>query len=395
MSLFALRCGVQPYAWGSTTMMAERFGWPVTGEPQAELWIGAHPKLTSEVLRDGQWHSLVDAIATDPQTWLGSPAVARFGPTLPMLMKILAIAEPLSLQAHPSAAQAHAGFARENALGIDRLAPERSYRDDRAKPELICALTTMDTLCGFRSLDECRSLLDAAGGSIAGMGAQLASEADLPKVVGSLLTADSVRRRALVDELLGSLNRLPWVVGSLVRQLATGYPDDVGVVVSLLLNHVTLDPGEALFLPAGNMHAYLSGLGVEVMANSDNVLRGGLTPKHVDVPELLATLVPIAGPWAKAPSVTVDAVQRWTTPAAEVELSCIEVASIARPVTFEVSNGPTLFVVSDGAVVLTPTDGSAMEFGAGEAAYGMPGIKLSVRGYGKVWRSSVNFDAAP
>lgn len=395
MSLLVLRCGVQPYAWGSTTMMAERFGWPVTGEPQAELWIGAHPKLTSEVLVSGQWHSLIDAIAADPQTWLGSPAVGRFGPTLPMLMKVLAIAEPLSLQAHPSAAQAVAGFAREDALGIDRLDPERSYRDDRAKPELICALTTMDTLCGFRSLDECRSLLVAAGGSIAGFGVQLTCEADLPKVVGSLLTTDSVRQRALVDELLGSLNQLPWVVGSLIRQLATRYPDDVGVVVSLLLNHVKLEPGEALFLPAGNMHAYLSGLGVEVMANSDNVLRGGLTPKHVDVTELLATLVPIAGPWAKAPSVSTGGVEQWTTPAAEVDLARVEVASLAQTVTLPVSVGPTLFVVSDGTVVFTPTDGSAMEFGAGEAAYGMPGMNLSVSGFGTVWRSSVNFDAAP
>ena len=395
MSLYSLRCGVQPYAWGSSTLMAERFDWPVTGEPQAELWIGAHPKLTSEVLRNGHWVSLVDAISADPQTWLGSPAVARFGPTLPMLMKVLAIAEPLSLQAHPSPAQAVAGFAREDALGIDRLAPERSYRDDRAKPELICALTTMETLCGFRALDECRSLLAAAGPSIAALGAMLKSEDDLPQVVGSLLTADPVRQRVLVTELLGSLNQLPWVVGSLIRQLATRYPDDVGVVVSLLLNHVTLEPGEAIFLPAGNMHAYLSGLGIEVMANSDNVLRGGLTPKHVDVPELLSTLVPIAGPWAKAPSVSVGGVEQWTTPAAEVELTRADVASLTRPVTFQISTGPTLFVVSDGAVVLTPADGSAMEFGAGETAYGMPELNLSVSGFGTVWRSSVNFDAAP
>lgn len=393
-SLFALRCGVQPYAWGSTTLMAERFGWPVSSEPQAEMWIGAHSLLPSSVLVEGVWVSLPDAIAAAPERWLGPRVLSRFGPMLPMLMKILAIGQPLSLQAHPSPAQAAAGFAREEARGVDRLAPERSYRDERAKPELICALTAMDALCGFRDLEESATLLRSVGGTLGAMAGELMSSADLLRLVGSLLQSHVDTQRALVAELLEAANRLPWGVGSLVRQLAEQYPGDVGVVVALLLNHVTLAPGEALFLPAGNMHAYLSGLGVEVMANSDNVLRGGLTPKHVDIPALLETLVPVTGPWPKALFHSRNGVTRWTTDAAEVELACITAASLSHGVSLGVSDGPTLLVVSDGTVLLSdPADGG-LELGAGDAAYATPGAELVIRGFGTVWQSSVNFDAA-
>lgn len=393
-SLFALQCGVQPYAWGSKTLMAERFGWQMSSEPQAELWIGAHSLLPSSVLVEGVWFSLLDAIAAAPERWLGSRVLTRFGPMLPMLMKVLAIGQPLSLQAHPSPTQAAEGFAREEALGIAQFAPERSYKDNRAKPELICALTVMETLCGFRDVDESAMLLRSVGGSIGAMAEELVGPADLPRLVGSLLRSDVATQRALVGELLQGASQLPGGVGSLVRQLADRYPGDVGVVVAVLLNQVTLAPGEALFLPAGNMHAYLSGLGVEVMANSDNVLRGGLTPKHVDIPALLETLLPVAGPWPKALSRSLDGVTHWTTDAAEVALSCITASSLSQGSSFGTSDGPTLLVVSDGTVLLTdPAEGS-LELGAGDAAYAIPGAEVVVRGFGTVWQSSVNFDAA-
>ncbi len=390
MSVFRLRCGVQHYAWGSPTLMPERFGWEVTGEPFAELWIGDHPSLPSAVLVDDTWLPLPVVLAADPQRWLGAETTRTYGGRLPMLLKILGIGEPLSLQAHPSTTQARIGFAREDALGIDRAAPNRSYRDDRAKPEMICALTAMEALCGFRDLAESRELFGAVGGALGAYVARLHRAEQLPSIVGDLLALRRDDQRDVVSAIAASRSSLPWPVASVVGQLADRYPDDAGVAVALLLNIVSLQPGDALYLPAGNMHAYLSGLGVEVMANSDNVLRGGLTPKHVDVAELVATLNPVTGPWPftrpEGDSGQAD-VAFFRSPSPEVGLAQVTVdgADVALPG----SDGPTLVVVTEGATVLASNDGS-VKLGAGDAAYVLPGSQVSVSGSGVLWASQVS-----
>ena len=261
------------YAWGSTTAIADLFGRIPTGAPEAELWLGAHPGSPARVVGDDR--TLIDVLD---------------GARLPFLLKILAAASPLSLQAHPTMEQAQAGFDRENALGIPLDDPTRNYKDAYYKPELIFALSeTFDALCGFRAVELTRAQL-ADVPEAAPLLERLIDDASLPAVFEWLLSrGDGVD--ALVEAVTDAAASRPAIPEfATVTDLAAAYPGDPGVVISLLLNRVTLSHGQVLYLPAGNIHAYLHGLGVELMAASDNVLRGGLTPKHVDVPELLSVL---------------------------------------------------------------------------------------------------------
>ncbi len=386
--LLALRGSVQNYEWGSTTLMPQAFGWPVTGEHFAELWIGDHPSLPSTALVGGSWTPLPEVITADPPRWLGPDVVDRYGSRLPMLLKVLAIGAPLSLQVHPSERQAQEGFAREDALGISRAAANRSYRDDRAKPEMICALTSMEALCGFRDPAESRELLLAVGGPLVRFADQLRSADDLPAIVGSILSMARAEQSALTSAISSARSRLPWPVAAIVGRLAEEYPDDAGSAVALLLNVMSLEKGDALYLPAGNMHAYLSGLGVEVMGSSDNVLRGGLTSKHVDVPELVRTLVATAGPWPVTHPVDIagwPGVQRWSSPSPEVGLCrvALDGAAVAVPP----SPGPTLYLVTSGIVELrSATD---LSLSAGDAAFAGPNMAITATGHGDLWRAEV------
>jgi mannose-6-phosphate isomerase len=265
------------YAWGSATAIPALVGREPTGSPEAELWLGAHPGSPARVV--GSDDTLADVLG---------------GRRLPFLLKILAAAAPLSLQAHPTMEQADAGFARENAAGIPLDAPSRNYKDAFHKPELLYALSpTFDALCGFRAVSETKQVLARLGEAAAPLDAMLTDDSSIRSAfswllsrqdgVGQLVDAVSARARELAPPSFSD------DIG-LVAALADAYPGDPGIVVALLLNRVTLHRGEALYLPAGNVHAYLDGLGVELMASSDNVLRGGLTPKHVDVDELAAVL---------------------------------------------------------------------------------------------------------
>ncbi|WP_349899459.1 mannose-6-phosphate isomerase, class I [Parafrigoribacterium soli] len=303
----------RPYAWGSTSAIAGLLGHTPSGGPEAELWLGAHPGSPSQIVDPsavGGARTIAEWIEADPQTALGRFASSK---RLPFLLKILAAAHPLSLQAHPNPEQALAGFERENALGIPLDAPHRNYRDASAKPELIYALSdTFDALCGFRPLGEVRALLellldlDAATEEpqpqpLEDLLAQLASDDALPQTFEWLISSGAgVPTLVSLVMRLAPLSAEPSL--AVAAALAAEYPDDPGIVISLLLNRVTLARGEALYLPAGNIHAYLDGLGVELMAASDNVLRGGLTPKHIDVPELLGVLdfTPVPVPYLRA-----------------------------------------------------------------------------------------------
>jgi mannose-6-phosphate isomerase len=297
-----LRGAIRTYAWGSRTAIAEFTGRPVpAAHPEAELWFGAHPGDPAWLENSDGEISLLEAVAADPEGQLGPVARARFGDVLPFLVKVLAADEPLSLQAHPSAEQAAEGYSREERLGIPVSSPVRNYRDTNHKPELLVALQQFDALAGFRPAARTIELLRALAVSDLDPFIELLndqSDADgLRALFTTWITAPQPDVDVLVTAVLqGAIHYVSCgatefaAEARTVLELGERYPGDAGVLAALLLNRVTLGPGEAIFLPAGNLHAYMRGIGLEIMANSDNVLRGGLTPKHVDVPELLRVL---------------------------------------------------------------------------------------------------------
>ncbi|MEE2678445.1 MAG: mannose-6-phosphate isomerase, class I [Myxococcota bacterium] len=291
-----LRNPIRNYAWGSHTALAELTGRPVpTAEPEAELWMGAHPSAPSSVETDAGPVSLVDWIGRDPEGVLGREVARRFGGELPFLFKVLAPERALSVQAHPDAERARRGFARENAAGLALDDPQRNYRDANPKPELICALGPFTALCGFRQREEIAESLAGLGVpqlDAAARALRTGGKEALVQLVTSLLGGESEAREALADTVARGVRGREEATPELaeVAALARQFPGDPGILFPLLLNRVELEPGQALFLGAGELHAYLRGVGVELMANSDNVLRGGLTSKHVDPEELIDTL---------------------------------------------------------------------------------------------------------
>ncbi len=318
---------IRNYAWGSRTAIADLQGRPVPSpEPEAEVWMGAHPSAPSIINdRDGPV-GLDRAIADDPARLLGD-AAGRFGVRLPYLVKVLAAAEPLSVQVHPNAAQAAAGFAAEDAAGLARDAPTRNYVDPHHKPELLVALGRFDALCGFRSPDESAQHLESLGvpalaSVIAALRAGPVSDR-LRRAVETLLAWPAADLPDLVSAVIRSGCATPpdhpsHDVHQLAALLGERYPGDPGVLVASLLNLVRLGPDEAVFMPPGHLHAYLRGFGVEVMAASDNVLRAGLTPKRVDVAELLRLVrfEVLADPVVKPEPMGAN-VLGWPTPAEE------------------------------------------------------------------------------
>ena len=374
----------RPYAWGSTTLLARLQGREPTGEPEAELWFGAHPGSPS-VVEDGTGRTL--------DRWLAEETPGR---GIPYLLKLLAIAHPLSIQAHPSKAQAEAGFAREEAAGIPRDAPERSYRDDNHKPELIVAVSdAFRALVGLRDIAATDRLLSALGDApgVRAVRDRLrdrdAAPGTLPRsLVPWLLSGDAadavadVRRalpQARSDEFSAEL--------ALARRLLDELPGDPGIVVALLMNHIVLERGEGLFAPAGTLHAYVEGLGVEVMAASDNVLRGGFTGKHVDVAELGAVLDPTAGPVElvrPAPRAgAVGDIADYPVPVADFGLARVRVGRDA-PAELGI-RGTAIALVTEGDAAVTQ-DGQTERLRPGDAVLITPGrAPMTVTGTGEIF----------
>ena len=328
---------VMTYPWGSPTAIPELLGRdPGAAIPQAEMWMGAHPKAPSTVVRGERRLRLDTLIRDHPVDLLGKEVAEKFGNRLPYLFKVLAAEKPLSIQAHPSAEQAQHGYRRENALGLLPDDPRRNYRDASHKPECICALTPFWALNGFRSVGQITANFDSVFqpfGELRPLTERLKKvlvEKGLREWFGHLVSLAPESRHTLVRAAVRhARHRSPqdpvsrWMVS-----LFNEYPDDIGVLSPLFLNLIRLAPGEAMFLPAGEMHAYFHGVGIEVMANSDNVLRGGLTTKHVDVPELLKSLnfssrrVAILNP---QPAIPFESV--YSTTAEEFALSVIATGS--------------------------------------------------------------------
>ncbi|MEW1872944.1 mannose-6-phosphate isomerase, class I [Streptomyces caelestis] len=374
---------IRPYAWGSTTAIPRLLGAEPTGEPQAEMWMGAHPGAPSRTDRG----TLVEVIDADPERELGPDTVAKFGPRLPFLLKLLAAGAPLSLQVHPDLTQAKEGYADEERRGVPVTAPHRTYKDANYKPELICALTEFDGLCGFRDPQRAAELLAGLGVDSLKPYVDLLhahpEEAALREVLTAVLTADPDEMARTVTEAAAACDRLGGPYAP-YADIAHHYPGDPGVIAAMLLNHVRLQPGEALFLGAGVPHAYLDGLGVEIMANSDNVLRCGLTPKHVDVPELLRIVRFEAGdPGVLRPEAGPDGEEVYETPIDEFRLSryVLPAGGATHDLTL---TAPQILLCTAGSVRV-----GEHELTPGASVFVPSGEKTEASGTGTLFRATV------
>lgn len=391
--LLALTPALKDYDWGDAEYIPRVLGQAVTGAPVAEAWYGAHPQGPSGIA--GREESLLDRLDGEPDRWLGETLAAR-GAGLPFLVKFLAAARPLSIQVHPDTAQAREGFAREDAAGVPRDAPRRCYRDPHAKPELILALEPFEALCGFRADEEVRAALRRRPeledlSALCGRGWN-GQKALLERWFA--LPAEEVRARqaALVERLTGA--PLLTAAERLLLRIVEAVPGDVvadrGLLFALLLEHVHLEPGQGLFLRAGVPHAYLRGAGLEVMGASDNVLRAGLTSKHV-APDELARIVRFAagGAWRVTPEADARGGLVYRTAAREFELSCLPLAPDAEPLCWRCEGPEILLVLATDAEIRAQAGGDAASLGSGGACLLAHGAEVRVSGAGRLARVRV------
>ncbi|GGQ52024.1 mannose-6-phosphate isomerase, class I [Streptomyces flaveolus] len=319
--------------------------------------MGAHPSGPAGITRGGRETTLLDAVTRDPHGELGTACARRFGGRLPFLLKVLAAEQPLSIQVHPDRQQARSAFAAQQADG-----GRGPYADDWPKPELLCALTRFEVLAGFRQREEAAHLLENLGVDglrpVIGLLRAGTDEHVLSEALRALLEWAPDERTSLVSAVVTSSRRLARSADfdaaayAAVGRLARHHPEDLGVVASLLLNHRVLDPGAALFMPAGGLHAYVHGVGLELLANSDNVLRAGLTAKEVNVPELLR----ITNPAVRVPVVTPTTVRGpgrtwlYDCPVAEFALYKTELDGTSGPLV--PATGPRIAFCADGSARL-------------------------------------------
>ncbi|MCB0911318.1 MAG: mannose-6-phosphate isomerase, class I [Propionibacteriaceae bacterium] len=373
---------VQHYAWGTTDAIPDLLGVPADGQPVAEYWLGAHPLSPSEL--DG---AKLDAVVREHPDLIGQPSRDRFGDQLPYLMKVLSARHALSLQVHPSRDQAQEGFSRENEAGLALDAPERTYRDDWPKPELLIALDEFHTLSGFRDPKRTAALFAGLGvaeelASVIGPLTERKGPAALAEVFLDVLSLDG--ERAKLSELVCAAAMQhkddDGELGDFARtviELDEVFPADPGILAALLMNRVVLRPGEAVFVPAGHMHAHLRGTGIEVMANSDNVIRGGLTPKHVDVSELIKVVDFASGePEVTRPERIADGVDRYLTPCPEFDVWRVTPSGGAT-VELPGSGSARILLVTAGTADLA-VDGPSLHLDKGDSAF-LPAADTSAR----------------
>jgi mannose-6-phosphate isomerase len=372
MAAHRLRNPIRRYPWGSRTTLPELLGAPSpSSEPWAELWIGAHESAPSEVEIGGAWRSLRAWVEDRPARVLGERVLARFGAQLPFLLKVLAVEEPLSLQLHPDAARAAEGWAREEAARVPAGAPERRFPDANPKPELVCALGPFEALCAFRDTEEIRERTAAlAAPRLAAVLADLARGAAPGEIFASLLRLPAPDQAALAAEVAARAGEartadppLLWLL-----RLAEKYPGDVACVAPLLLHHVRLAPGDALYLQPRDLHSYLHGTALEVMASSDNVIRAGLTPKPVDREGVLETLRREASAPPRVVPVPGGPGEIVYAPETEWFRLALLRSDGAAPVPCEVARGAELLLCLEGAgEIVTSDTASGVRFARGEA----------------------------
>ena len=371
----------QRYAWGSTSAIPALLGRDDDGEPWAEAWYGSHPAGPAQVAEGGVLSELIEA---EPERLLGEDIIWRFGRRLPFLLKLIAPEQPLSLQVHPSQAQAAEGYALEDEAGIALDHPCRNYKDTNHKPEMVLALTRFQAVAGPLARRMRRTLrLNPTRYGIRQVFSDVVSSATRPspQEIDALVTEIAARFEAGTSPSLR--------VDSNVVKMAGTFPGDPGIAAALLLNPVTLQPGEALFVPAGSVHAYISGLGVEVMASSDNVLRAGLSAKHIDVPEMLACVDYVAAPPVRpAPEYLSRATRAYYAPVDDFELmvTTVVAADGRLPVP---GRGPRILLAVEGAMTLV-TQADSQTLAQGEAVFvGADERSLSIEGEGTVVQADV------
>jgi phosphomannomutase len=394
VSLYLLTPGVRHYAWGDPSFIPTLLGRENHEQaPYAELWMGAHPELPSRV---GSV-PLNELIAVAPEKHLGKRDSERFEGKLPFLFKVLSAAAPLSIQAHPTEDQAREGFARENAAGVPLSARNRSYRDAHGKPELIVALTDFYALEGFRPLGEITEVLGEIPELIRFASKFEPTPGSLQSLYRELMSLPQPEVDAIISPIVSRLkgreldrsHRGFWVLRADEMFQKNGLHDR-GILSMFLLNLVHLRPGEGLYLGSGTLHAYLEGSGIEVMASSDNVLRGGLTEKHVDVPELLGTIV-FEGiqPRVLEPIVVSDQERVYETPAREFELAMLEISTEKEYRNSAGESASILLVLeTDGDVVIT-SEASKLTLTKGQSLYVPFGTPFSLLGKARICRASI------
>ncbi|WP_435599279.1 mannose-6-phosphate isomerase, class I [Streptomyces anulatus] len=386
---------VRHYGWGSVTAIPELAGVEPDGTPQAELWMGAHPTAPSLVQRRGEPQPLDRVIEEGPERELGEPVLRRFGPRLPFLLKLLAAETPLSLQVHPDLARAAAGFKRENERGIPLDAPHRTYRDGNHKPEMIVALGSFEGLCGFRTARDCAGLLSAL--NLDRMHRYCTTLRSVPEesALRQVFSAFLTEGPALVNDVTRAVAREAHTAGPYqaafagYHSIARAHPADPGLLPALMLNHFRLAPGEGLFLGAGVPHAYIRGLGVEVMAGSDNVLRCGLTTKHVDSQELLRVIAFSAAPVRiLRPTATGSGEELFATPVDDFRLSVVRPGPHREAVALDFL-APQILLCTAGTVSVIGPEGE-IALPVGSSVYAPAGEPVTVAGDGTVYRATVD-----
>ncbi len=378
----------QSYPWGTKDVIANLLHQEADGHPWAEQWYGAHPLGDSPTLTG---ETLSEHLSQHPDD-LGQAVLETFGKRLPFLVKILSAASPLSLQAHPSREQAREGHARESLLGVPLTASERSFKDDWPKPETIIALTNFEALVGFRDPHETARLFDGlgVGEELASVIGPLRDREGMPALQEVVLDVLSLgERRHLVDEVLSAAVRhldAPGELGLFARtavELDEHFPSDPSILAALLLNRFSLEPGQALALPAGVIHSYLRGTGIEVMANSDNVLRCGLTSKHIDVDALLhvVSFAPTDDQVLTASGS--DGTYVYPTSFEEFELWLLQPTDDS---TLQVPRGDTgrICLAVSGSFEMRG-DGDAMRIGPGQAVFVAAGEAVAASGSGQLF----------
>ena len=351
---------IQPYAWGSHSAIGELLGLPVpTDKPQAEIWMGAHPKAPSQVLWQRTWHPLTDLLKNYAKDILGMLGHQRYGNRLPFLFKVLAAGEPLSIQAHPDKAQAKIGYAMENLANIPLSAGHRNYKDDNHKPECLCALTPFVALCGFRPIPEMikymRKILPPEFEYLLTPLQREGDSKGLKTFFNHLMTLSKSKQKGLIEKVVSKAktDQKPSSIVKWVLSLHQYYPEDIGVLSPFYLNLVELAPGQAIFLKAGVLHAYLLGTGIELMANSDNVLRGGLTTKHIDVAELMQVLrFESEFVENQIPMDSGSTQKKFESPFEEFELSIITLEN-GKSYLSEKERGVEILLCTQGHIILT------------------------------------------
>ena len=395
MAVYKLKNRIQKYAWGSVSAIPELLGYSnPDNEPLAELWMGAHPKSPSVIIGPGGKEiALNEYIDADAEKVLGEGSAKRFNGRLPYLFKVLAAGSPLSIQAHPSLEQAREGYRRENEAGIAIDAYNRNYKDDNHKPEIICALSEYHAMRGFRHPDAIienfrKIMIPELEPAINA----LESSSGLKVFFTGLMRLGAASRASLIKNALKAGENLPdfrWI-----KRFSELYPGDTGILSPLYLNVVTLKPGEAMYLAAGELHAYLEGTGIELMANSDNVLRGGLTPKYVDVDELLSTLnFTSCEPEILTPVKISGMEYAYAADVPEFYLSRIELADGQYVLPNDYGPElPSVFICLEGEIEISDTagqEGSSVTVARGDAAFADFGSSLTLKGRGLLYRASV------